>query len=123
MSLLGKRLRDYVLTRVSRTSTFAFTKNDVNGTQISEFTEQAYMRYQRTWNGFEAIFRRGKSGTLSAYCKSEYISYEGMKKWVCAHGLSVRFLLDFRTNSAFPRRCVWPCGHDRRRPGGNRCKW
>ena len=61
-------------------------------TQEHEFTEMAYTRYQRAWKGFEAIFRRGGSSTLSAYCKSVHVNYEGMKKWVCANGLSVRRL-------------------------------
>jgi hypothetical protein len=61
-------------------------------TQQNEFTELAYTRYQRTWHGFEAIFRRGGSATLSAYCKSVHVNYEGMKKWVSASGLSVRRL-------------------------------
>ncbi len=61
-------------------------------TQEYEFTEMAYTRYQRTWRGFEAIFRRGGSSTLSAYCRSVHVSYEGMKKWVSASGLSVRRL-------------------------------
>ena len=57
-----------------------------------EFTEMAYTRYQRTWRGLEALFRRGGSSTLSAYCKSVHVSYDGMKKWVSARGLSVRRL-------------------------------
>ena len=61
-------------------------------TQEIEFTEMACTRYQRTWRGFEAIFHRGGSSTLSAYCKSVHVSYEGMKKWVSANGLSVRQL-------------------------------
>lgn len=61
-------------------------------TQEITFTEMAYARYQRTWRGFEAIFHRGGSTTLSAYCKQVHVSYEGMKKWVSASGLSVRRL-------------------------------
>ena len=61
-------------------------------TQEITFTEMAYTRYQRTWRGFEAIFHRGGSTTLSAYCKQVHVSYEGMKKWVSASGLSVRHL-------------------------------
>ena len=61
-------------------------------TQENQFTELACMRYQRTWSGFEALFRRGGSTTLSAYCKSVHVNYEGMKKWVSARGLSVRRL-------------------------------
>lgn len=62
------------------------------GTQEYAFGEQAAVRYQRTWRGFEAIFRRGGYATLSAYCKSVHVNYEGMKKWVSASGLSVRRL-------------------------------
>ena len=65
---------------------------DTMETQEITFTEMAYTRYQRTWLGFEAVFRRGGSTTLSAYCKQVHVSYEGMKKWVSASGLSVRHL-------------------------------
>ena len=61
-------------------------------TQEITFTEMAYTRYQRTWRGFEAIFHRGGTATLSAYCRQVHVSYEGMKKWVSASGLSVRQL-------------------------------
>ena len=43
-------------------------------TQSLEFTEMAFMRYQRTWRGFEAILNRGGSATLSAYCKSVHVN-------------------------------------------------
>ena len=61
-------------------------------TQETTFTEMAYTRYQRTWKGFEAILHRGGTATLSAYCRQVHVSYEGMKKWVSASGLSVRGL-------------------------------
>ena len=59
---------------------------------MNEFTEMAYTRYQRTWRGFEAIFRCGGSATLSSYCESVHVNYNGMKHWVAANGLSVRRL-------------------------------
>jgi hypothetical protein len=69
-------------------------------TQENQFTEMACMRYQRTWSGFEAIFRRGGSTTLSAYCESVHVNYNGMKHWVAASGLSVRRL---KKSSRMPR--------------------
>lgn len=59
---------------------------------MNEFTEMACTRYQRTWRGFEAIFSRGGSATLSSYCESVHVNYNGMKHWVAANGLSVRRL-------------------------------
>lgn len=61
-------------------------------TQMNEFTEMASKRYQRAWHGFEAIIRRDGSATLSSYCESVHVNYNGMKHWVAAHGLSVRHL-------------------------------
>ena len=61
-------------------------------TQEITFTEMADTRYQRTWQGFEAVFSRGGTATLAAYCKSVHVNYGGMKKWVYASGLSVRQL-------------------------------
>lgn len=61
-------------------------------TQEYEFTEMAYTRYQRTWRGFEALFRSGGSATLSSYCESVHVNYSGMKHWVAVNGLSVRRL-------------------------------
>ena len=61
-------------------------------TQENQFTEMACTRYQRTWRGYEAIFSRGGSATLSSYCKSVHVNYNGMKHWVAANGLSVRRL-------------------------------
>jgi hypothetical protein len=69
-------------------------------TQETQFTEMACMRYQRTWSGFEAMFRRGGSTTLSAYCASVHVNYNGMKHWVAASGLSVRRL---KKSSRMPR--------------------
>lgn len=71
-------------------------------TQVQEFTEMAYTRYQRTWRGFEAIFRRGGSATLSSYCESVHVNYNGMKHWVAANGLSVRRLKQSRRNASSP---------------------
>ena len=71
-------------------------------TQEITFTDMAYTRYQRTWRGFEAIFRRGGTATLAAYCKSVHVSYEGMKKWVSASGLSVRRLKQDHRNAPIP---------------------
>ena len=52
----------------------------------------SYARYQRTWRGFVSIINSGVSLTLSAYCKSVHVNYDGMKKWVSSSGLSVRRL-------------------------------
>ena len=71
-------------------------------TQEITFTEMAYTRYQRTWRGFEAVFHRGGTATLAAYCKSVHVSYEGMKKWVSASGLSVRRLKQSHRAAASP---------------------
>lgn len=71
-------------------------------TQEISFTEMAYLRYQRTWQGFEALFHCGGAATLAAYCKSEHINYEGMKKWVSASGLSVRRLKQRYRNAPIP---------------------
>lgn len=71
-------------------------------TQSQEFTEMAFMRYQRTWRGFAAILNRGGSATLSAYCKSVHVNYEGMKKWVSASGLSVRRLKQGKRTAPCP---------------------
>ena len=71
-------------------------------TQEISFTEMAFMRYQRTWLGFEAIINRGGSSTLSAYCKSVHVNYEGMKKWVSSSGLSVRRLKQNHRDARHP---------------------
>ncbi len=71
-------------------------------TQVQEFTEMACTRYQRTWRGFEAVFRRGGSSTLSSYCESVHVNYNGMKHWVAANGLSVRRLKKSNRNASFP---------------------
>lgn len=69
-----------------------FKKRKSMETQENQFTEMACTRYQHPWRGFEAIFRRGESATLSAYCESVHVNYNGMKHWVAANGLSVRRL-------------------------------
>lgn len=72
-------------------------------TQEISFTEMAYTRYQRTRRGgFETLFQRGGSATLSAYCKSVHVNDEGMKTWVSASGLSVRRLKQSRRNASSP---------------------
>ena len=67
---------------------------------MNEFTEIAGTRYQRTWRGFEAIFRRGGSATLSSYCESVHVNYNGMKHWIAANGLSVRRLKQSHRNAS-----------------------
>lgn len=69
-------------------------------TQEISFTQMAYTRYQRTWRGFEAIFRRGGSATLSSYCESVHVNYNGMKHWIAANGLSVRHLKQCHRNAS-----------------------
>ena len=67
---------------------------------MNEFTEKACTRYQRTWRGYAAIFRRGGSATLSSYCESVHVNYNGMKHWIAANGLSVRHLKQSQRNAS-----------------------
>ncbi|MBR1509335.1 MAG: hypothetical protein IJ623_01605, partial [Bacteroidales bacterium] len=87
---------------VDPTIPLRFQTKKTMGMQENSFTEMAFTRYQRTWRGFEALFQRGGSATLSAYCKSVHVSYEGMKKWVSASGLSVRRLKQSRRDASSP---------------------
>ena len=58
-------------------------------TQQQELSDDAFVLYQRTWQGYEAVIRDGGTDTLSAYCKTAHVNYDRMIRWMSAKGLSV----------------------------------